>query len=112
MAYDAGRIKGNHVQFLRVLWIWYCLGKHAVEEGAKSSTFRYAGRSNRLYATLGVAWAYITSKSTFTVIHFLQQGHTYSIMTTPPNSVIPYEPSLQTHESTGTIYIQTTTGGL
>ena len=33
--------------------------------------------------------------------HFLQQGHTYSNKATPPNSVTPYKPMIQTHESMG-----------
>ena len=45
----------------------------------------------------------MTSKPASKVTHFLQQGHTYS------NSVIPYGPSIQTHESRGAILIQTIT---
>ena len=35
-----------------------------------------------------------TSKTIPTVTHFLQQGHTYSDKTTPPNSATPYGPSI------------------
>jgi hypothetical protein len=35
-----------------------------------------------------------TSKSSRTVTHFLQQGHTYSDKSTPPHSGISQEPSL------------------
>ena len=47
---------------------------------------------------------------TCTVTHFLQLGHTYSNRATPPNSGIPYGPSIQTPDSMGVIPIQTTTG--
>ena len=40
--------------------------------------------------------------------YFLQQGHTYSNEATPPNSVTPYGPSIQAHESMGVKSIQTT----
>ena len=38
------------------------------------------------------------------------QWHTFSNKATPPNSVTPYSPSIQTHESMGIIPIQITTG--
>jgi len=50
-----------------------------------------------------------SSKFTLTVIHFLQRGYTYFYKTTPPNSAIPYRPSIQTHETMGLIPLQYTT---
>ena len=41
--------------------------------------------------------------------HFLQEEHTYSSKTKPPNSATPYGPNIQTHESMGAKSIQTTT---
>ena len=43
-----------------------------------------------------------------TVIHFLQQGHTYFNKAKPPNSVTSYELSFQTHESVAANPIQLT----
>jgi hypothetical protein len=40
----------------------------------------------------------------FTAAHFLR-GHTYSNKATSPNSVAPYEPSIQTHESMGGAFL-------
>lgn len=34
--------------------------------------------SRRLFSTLSIAWAYMTSKHTLTATHYLQQNHTYS----------------------------------
>ena len=62
-----------------------------------------------LYPTLGIAWAYETSKPASIVIHFSQQGHTYSNKATSPNSATPYGPGIQTQEYMGAILIQTTT---
>ena len=39
--------------------------------------------------------------------HTLQEGHTHSKKATPPNSAIPYGPSIQTHESVGAKPIHT-----
>ena len=50
----------------------------------------------RLCATPGTAWVYETSKSTPTVTYFLQQGNTYFNKAIPPNSAMPYGPSIQT----------------
>ena len=50
-----------------------------------------------------------TSKPTPIVMHFLQQGHTYSSKATPPNSVTSCGSSIQTCESVSAKSIQTTT---
>jgi hypothetical protein len=54
---------------------------------------------------------YKTLKSTFTVIHFFQQSHTYTNKATLPNSATFCEPYSQTHVCGGLWryrYIQTT----
>ena len=43
-------------------------------------------------------------------MHCFQQGHIHSNTATPPNNAILHGPNIQTHESTETIPIQTTTG--
>ena len=40
--------------------------------------------------TLSKVWAKDTSKTSPTVTHFLQQGHTYFNKATPPNSATPF----------------------
>jgi hypothetical protein len=44
---------------------------------------------------------YKTSEPASIVTHFIQQGHTYSNIATPPNSAISYEPSIHTQECLG-----------
>jgi hypothetical protein len=78
---------------------WH-VGWHSAGEEAESSTSWPKG-SRRSYATLGLAWAYETSKPASSVTHFLEQGHTHSNKATPPNGATPYLPSFQTHESMG-----------
>jgi hypothetical protein len=51
----------------------------------------------------------MTSKSPPTVSHFFLQGHTYSNKPTNLSNAIPYEPSIETHESLRAILIQTST---
>jgi hypothetical protein len=46
------------------------------------------------------------------VTYFLQQGHTYPNKATPPNSAVPYAPSIQTKWSVMAIPIQITTQGI
>jgi hypothetical protein len=60
----------------------------------------------RLFTTVHIALAYKTSKLAFTVIHFLQQGHTYSKKAALPNSATAYGPSIQTQEFMKAILIQ------
>jgi hypothetical protein len=67
--------------------------------------------TRRLCTPLDIASEYMTTEPTSTVTHFLQEGNTYSNKARLPNSAIPYRLSIQIHECTGTIYIQTTTGG-
>ena len=50
-------------------------------------------------APLGLAWAYETSKSTFTMTTLLWQGHTYSNEATPLNSATSYGLIIHTHFS-------------
>lgn len=62
-----------------------------------------------LYATLGLAWAYQTSKPMPTLTYFLQKEHTFSSKATLPNSGTPYESVIQTSESMVTSPIHNTT---
>ena len=58
----------------------------------KELRVRYLGlqaAEGAVYYT-GVTRTQETSKPAPIVTHFLQQGHTYSNKTTPPNSAIPY----------------------
>jgi hypothetical protein len=48
------------------------------------------------------------SKPTPTVIHFLQQGHTYSNKATSPNGIPPCGPSIQMHKAMEPRPIQST----
>ena len=82
---------------------WWHAGVHGAEKGAEISTSWPAG--NRKWSELGLAWAWKTLKSTLTVTHILQQGHTYCNKATPPNSTTPYE-------IMGANYFQTTTAWL
>ena len=80
----------------------------------KELRVRYLGlqaAEGAVYYT-GVTRTQETSKPAPIVTHFLQQGHTYSNKTTPPNSTPPYRPSIHSHESMGAIPIQTPTGTL
>jgi hypothetical protein len=43
------------------------------------------------------------------VRHLIQQSHAYTNKNTPPNSVTPYGPNIQAHESTRATLIQITT---
>ena len=111
-SYKGKHLTGAGLQFQRVsplasrqeAW-WWCAGRYGAGERAESSTFWSTG-SRRL---LGLAWAYETSKTTFTMKHFLQQRHTYSNKATPPNAFTAYGPNIQMYESMGAISIQTTT---
>ena len=46
------------------------------------------------HSIVDITWAYDISKSTHTVTHFLQQGHTYSKKTTSPNTSIHSKTSI------------------
>lgn len=80
---------------------WQWEGRHDTREGSQSSTFWSTGNIRRLYTTQGVAWIYETSKSAYTMPHFLQKYHTYSNNVTSSSSSTLYGQNIQTNEYMG-----------
>lgn len=81
--YHISSYKGKHLigpglqfQSFSPLSSWWEVRQHPGRHGAESSTSWSKGNSKRLCAILGIAWAYMTSKPTSAIIHFLQQSHT------------------------------------
>jgi len=79
-------LTGSEVQSIIIMArTWQHSGKHSAG-GAESSTSSSEGHSKK---TVSHVIRRRVSKPNPTVTHFLQQGHTYSNKTTPPNSVTP-----------------------
>ena len=88
-SYKGQHLTGAGLQFQRfsllLSWweAWQYEGRHGFG-GAKSSVSWSKSSQEEALFWLG------TSKSTPTVTHFFQQGHTYSNKATPPNSAISH----------------------
>jgi hypothetical protein len=83
--------------------VWWHTGRHGAREVAESSTPRLADSRKRVRHCIW--FEQVRLQIPPPVTHFLQQSHTYSNKTTPPNNVTPYRPMGAIITQTATVYV-------